>query len=109
MKPDDELLPVGSRVGLEVYTCTVRMQEGESSMVAVTCDVLGLALVIEMSALNAVQAEHNVEPWSERAYYELAAAFKLQCNNAVECTLWDLDWGNFLDRRLVATIQLEII
>lgn len=109
MKPDDELLPIGSRVGLEVYTCTVRMQDGESPMVAVTCDVLGLAMVVDMAGLNAVLAKHNVEPWSECAYHEMANAFKLQCNKADESKLWDLDWTKFLDRRLVATIQLEII
>lgn len=109
MKPDEGLLPVGSRVGLEVYTCTVRMQDGESPMVAVTCDVLGLAMVVDMAGLNAVLAEHDVEPWSERAYHELAEAFKMQCNNTDAFKLWDLDWGKFLDRRLVATIQLEII
>lgn len=109
MKPDEGLLPVGSRVGLEVYTCTVRTPDGESPKVAVTCDVLGLAMVVDMAVLNALLVKHNVEPWSERAYHEMATAFKLQCNNADEFKLWDLDWKKFLDRRLVATIQLEII
>lgn len=104
------LLPPGSLVELEVYHCVVRLPEiGETPSVAVTCDTLKRALVISAEALARILVEHKVMPHTERFYKELATAFQRQCVlPEKDSALWILNWSEFLDRRLMSIVKLEI-
>lgn len=104
------LLPPGSIVELEVYHCVVRMPEiGETPAVVVTCDTLKRALVISAEALARVLVEYKVMPHTERFYTELATAFQRQCVlPEQDRALWILNWSEFLDRRLMSIVKLEI-
>jgi hypothetical protein len=102
------LLQPGSIIELEVYACIIHLDdEGETPTVVVTCDTLKRMLVIKATAVFEVFTAHNVELGSQRAYYELATAFQLQCGKQVP-DLWKLDWKRLLDRRLMQIVKLEI-
>lgn len=105
------LLPPGTIVELEVYYCVVRLPDiGETSAVVVTCDTLKRALVMNAIPCMKAMTTGGVVPGSERFYKELATAFQLQCAKAEaeDCALWVLNWSEFLDRRLMSIVKLEI-
>lgn len=105
------LLPSGTIVELEVYCCVVRLPElGETPAIAVTCDTLNKALVLNAVTCMEAMSNGGVVPGSERFYKELATAFQLQCakSEAEDCALWILKWNELLDRRLMSIVKLEI-
>jgi hypothetical protein len=102
------LLPEGSTTDLEVYTCTLRLNEGETPTVVVTCDTLKQMMVIHARVLDDIFAQHGIKYGSQRAFQEMARAFQLQCEGAEHDNLWPLEWNKLLDRRLVAIITLVI-
>lgn len=103
-------LPPGTIVELEVYHCVVRLPGiGETPAVAVTCDTLKRAMVISAEVLAHILVEHKVMPHTERFYTELATAFQRQCVlPEKDSALWILNWSEFLDRRLMSIVKLEI-
>lgn len=104
------LLPPGSIVELEVYYCVVRMPEiGETPAVVVTCDTLKRALVMPALAVMEVMHKHNITPGTTQFYKEVAETFQRQCAlPEQDSALWILNWSEFLDRRLMSIVKLEI-
>lgn len=76
----------------------------------VTCDMLQRALVIPVESLLAIMQEHGIMPGTEKFYAEMASAFQKQCLLPEgERRLWNLHWPEFLDRRLMVIVKLEIL
>lgn len=104
------LLPPGSIVELEVYYCVVRMPEiGETPAVVVTCDTLKRALVMSALTVVEVMQKYNITPGTTQFYKEVAETFQRQCAlPEKDSALWVLNWSEFLDRRLMSIVKLEI-
>lgn len=102
------LLPAGSVVELEVYTCMVPYEGEEIPSVVVTCDTLKLMQVIPVESLAGILAQHGITPGSADMVRELALSFQMQCGKGEDHKLWPLNWSHLLDRKLFHIVRLEI-
>lgn len=102
------LLPAGSVVSLEIYYANVRTHSlDEIESYVIVCEHIQRMQIVRKDHLDQLLAQHNEVLLSEFGVTACAMSFKQTC--ALESSkLWVLEWKRLLDRKLLATVQLEI-